>query len=65
MWMSSLELRGGFPEMKAGGTEEGTLHGWEANAHFNLGVAVEKQLGEIMSLIKENHQGLKNWKLCQ
>lgn len=40
--MSSPERRGRFPAMQAGGTEEGTLHGWEGNVHFNLGVAVEK-----------------------
>lgn len=40
--MSSPELQGRFPAMQAGGPEEGTLHGWEANVHFNLGVAVEK-----------------------
>lgn len=36
--MSSPEVQGSFPEMKAGGTEEGTLHGWEANVYFNLGL---------------------------
>lgn len=36
--MSSPEVRGSFPEMKAGGTEEGTLCGQEANMYFNLGL---------------------------
>lgn len=36
--VSSPEVRGSFPEMKAGGTEEGTLYGQEANVYFNLGL---------------------------
>lgn len=35
---SSPEVQGSFPDMRAAGTEEGTLRGWEAIVYFNLGL---------------------------